>query len=155
MAVTQHDSIFPDISLPGGISSKATEFKEIAAKGEKWESPVFGIGSASPSTDIPDLAPVTRKPHNTASGGVRGSGLSSGGGNLSSPGNSQNADATAHGYNQSVGGSGANAGAPGYGPANGNPSGGFSNQVDQAFGMKDSQANGPHAGIHSAVTAGH
>jgi hypothetical protein len=45
-AITQEDSIFKDIKLPGGISSKATEYKELAAKGEKWESPVFSIGSA-------------------------------------------------------------------------------------------------------------
>lgn len=45
-AITQEDSIFKDIKLPGGISSKATEYKELARKGEKWESPVFSIGSA-------------------------------------------------------------------------------------------------------------
>ena len=72
MAVTKHDSIFKDISLPGGISTKATEFKELAAKGDKWESPVFSIGSAKESTDIPKLPPVTRKPHRTATGVVRG-----------------------------------------------------------------------------------
>jgi hypothetical protein len=72
VAVTKHDSIFKDISLPGGISTKATEFKELAAKGDKWESPVFSIGSAKESTDIPKLPPVTRKPHRTATGVVRG-----------------------------------------------------------------------------------
>lgn len=45
-AITQEDSIFKDIKLPGGISSKATEYKELARKGEKWESPVFSIGSS-------------------------------------------------------------------------------------------------------------
>lgn len=45
-AITQEDSMFKDIKLPGGISSKATEYKELARKGEKWESPVFSIGSA-------------------------------------------------------------------------------------------------------------
>lgn len=45
-AMTQEDSMFKDIKLPGGISSKATEYKELARKGEKWESPVFSIGSA-------------------------------------------------------------------------------------------------------------
>lgn len=72
VAVTQHDSIFPQVKLPGGISSKATEYKSLAAKGDKWESPVFGIGSASESTSLPKLAPVTRKPHQSAPGGVRG-----------------------------------------------------------------------------------
>ncbi|KAI9733437.1 MAG: hypothetical protein M1834_003521 [Cirrosporium novae-zelandiae] len=71
MAVTQQDSIFKDISLPGGISTKATEYKELASKGEKWESPVFSIGTAPESKDIPQLAQVTRKPHNATSGGLR------------------------------------------------------------------------------------
>lgn len=47
VAITKEDSIFPNIHLPGGISSKATEYKELARKGEKWESPVFSIGAAS------------------------------------------------------------------------------------------------------------
>ena len=72
VAMTQLDSIFPEIKLPGGISTKATEYKQLAAKGDKWESPVFGIGSASESTNIPSAAPVGRKAHNAAAGGVRG-----------------------------------------------------------------------------------
>jgi len=64
-AVTKEDSIFPHIHLPGGISSKATEYKELARKGDKWESPVFSIGSASKSHDIPSAPHVTRKPHTT------------------------------------------------------------------------------------------
>lgn len=72
VAVTQHESIFKDINLPGGISSKATEFKDLAAKGEKWESPVFGIGSAKETTSIPKVAQVTRKPHNVTPSTVRG-----------------------------------------------------------------------------------
>lgn len=47
IAITKEDSIFPNIHLPGGISSKATEYRELAKKGEKWESPVFSIGAAS------------------------------------------------------------------------------------------------------------
>lgn len=68
MAVTQHDSIFKNISLPGGISTKATEYKELAGKGEKWESPVFSIGSAKESTSLPKIAAVTRKPHGRTGG---------------------------------------------------------------------------------------
>lgn len=67
MAVTQEDSIFPNIKLPGGISSKATEYKELARKGEKWESPVFSIGAASKSTDVPRAPEIRRKAHKTAS----------------------------------------------------------------------------------------
>lgn len=72
VAMTQHDSIFPNIKLPGGISTKATEYKELAEKGERWESPVFSIGSAKESTNIPKLTPVSRKPHNATSGQIRG-----------------------------------------------------------------------------------
>ena len=64
-AVTKEDSIFPNIHLPGGISSKATEYKELARKGNKWESPVFSIGTAAKSQDIPAAPTVTRKPHAT------------------------------------------------------------------------------------------
>lgn len=67
VAMTKEDSIFPNIHLPGGISSKATEYKELARKGDKWESPVFSIGSASKSTDIPAAPKVTRKSHATNS----------------------------------------------------------------------------------------
>jgi len=73
VALTQKDSIFKNISLPGGISTKATEYKDLAAKGDKWESPVFGIGSAKESTSLPSAQKVIRKPHQTRSGGIRGS----------------------------------------------------------------------------------
>lgn len=62
-AITKEDSMFPNIHLPGGISSKATEYKELARKGDKWESPVFSIGNASKSRDIPAAPAVVRKPH--------------------------------------------------------------------------------------------
>ena len=108
MAITQHDSIFPDVKLPSGVSTKATEFREMAMKGERWESPVFSIGHAKESTNIPKLGSVTRKPHNAAPGGVRGSeGQSSA---------------------QARGKSG------GYSSTNGNQSsGGFMSQVEKAF----------------------
>ncbi|KAI0887645.1 uncharacterized protein GGS22DRAFT_198833 [Annulohypoxylon maeteangense] len=63
LAVTKEDSIFPNIHLPGGISSKATEYRELARKGEQWESPVFSIGAASKSTNIPAAPEVVRKSH--------------------------------------------------------------------------------------------
>jgi len=72
VAITKQDSIFPDIHLPGGISSKATEYKELALKGTSWESPVFTIGSASKTQDIPHAPTVTRKEHAVTQGGVRG-----------------------------------------------------------------------------------
>ncbi|SMY28200.1 unnamed protein product [Zymoseptoria tritici ST99CH_1A5] len=72
VAVTQHDSIFKNISLPGGISTKATEYRDLAAKGEAWQSPVFSIGSASESKNLPSASNPSRKSRNTAAGGVRG-----------------------------------------------------------------------------------
>lgn len=104
VAMTQNDSIFQNIKLPGGISTKATEYKNLAAKGEKWESPVFGIGSAAESTDIAKPPAVTRKPHNVSSGGVRGP-------QTTNPN--------------------ASSGIDGIGQTNGTA--GFSNQVNQAF----------------------
>ena len=99
VAVTQHDSIFKNISLPGGISTKATEYKELAAKGDKWESPIFSIGSARETSSLPQLAKVTRKPHGRSEGygSTTGSGV----------GGSQY-DGTGAGYgNQGLGGAGA------------------------------------------------
>ena len=76
VAFTQHDSIFKDISLSGGISSKATEYKDLAVKGDKWESPVFNLGSAKESSGLPKVSEVTRKPHNVTPSTVRdGSGM--------------------------------------------------------------------------------
>jgi hypothetical protein len=117
MAITKQDSVFKNISLPGGISTKATEYKELAAKGDKWESPVFSIGSAKESTDIPKLPPVTRKPHRTSAGVVRGG---------NHPTSGQN---TGSGYNPTMTSTGSHGN---------NGTSGFSNQVDQAF---DNKAN--------------
>ncbi|KAH0435087.1 hypothetical protein CcaCcLH18_04985 [Colletotrichum camelliae] len=74
VAITKEESIFPNINLPGGISTKATEYKELARKGERWESPVFSIGKANKSTDIPDAPRVERKKHGLPSqnGAVNG-----------------------------------------------------------------------------------
>jgi len=103
MAVTKHDSIFPGVSLPGGISTKATEYKELASKGDKWESPVFSIGSAKETSNLPTAPKVTRKPHGTAAGYSGKSGLLGAG-----------SDNTVLGNGTST-------------------NGGFGNQVDQAF----------------------
>jgi hypothetical protein len=79
VAMTQHDSIFPNIKLPGGISTKATEYKELAKRGEKWESPVFALGSAAKSTNIAGAPQVTQKSHHVTQGGVRDAGDGQGG----------------------------------------------------------------------------
>ena len=79
VAMTKEDSIFPNLSLPGGISSKASEYKELARKGEKWESPVFSIGSAQKSHDIPSAPKIERKPH-SATPATSGHGVTNGNG---------------------------------------------------------------------------
>jgi hypothetical protein len=64
MAVTAEDSMFKDIKLPGGISTKATEYREQAHQGDRWENDIFGIGSARPTSDLPQPGIVERKsPH--------------------------------------------------------------------------------------------
>ena len=162
IALTQHDSIFKDIKLPGGISTKATEYKDLARKGEKWESPVFSIGSARETTDLPRVTPVSRKPHNAASGGVRGAqNIESG---ESTFGQAEpRVDSGRGGYGQdSEYSTDGGYGQPGYGQTNG--SAGFSNQVNQAFDNTPSQdfslknntgaINGTPTGPNASSTGG-
>lgn len=125
VALTQHDSIFKNIKLPGGISTKATEYKDLARKGDKWESPIFGIGSARETSDLPRPSQISRRQNNT-SGGGRGtqntdSGLSNTGiGSATSTGYDQGyGQNTGTGYGQSTGaGYGQTTGA-GYGQSTG------------------------------------
>ena len=121
-AVTKQDSIFPDIHLPGGISSKATEYKELAAKGEEWRSPIFKLGSASVSSDIPTATDISRKDHSVTEGGVHGKQNT---GNTV-PISGQLQDSTAQAQGQTSNGLASNA------PTNGNTNG-FSKEVEQAF----------------------
>lgn len=72
VAVTQMDSIFPEIKLPGGISSKATEYKELAAKGDAWESPVFSIGTAKESSNLPKVPEIRRRGRGSYGSGAAG-----------------------------------------------------------------------------------
>ena len=136
VAMTQHDSIFKNIQLPGGISTKATEYKDLAAKGDKWESPVFSIGSASETSNLPRVSKPTRKPHSTAAGGLRDAGHTSGsgagilGGNTGSVNkSSEYSNGGAAGLGGASGLAGANSGLAGQNSA------GFANQVDNAFGV--------------------
>jgi hypothetical protein len=159
VAMTKEDSMFKHISLPGGISTKATEYKQLAAKGDRWQSPVFSIGSAKASSDIPKLAQVTRKHHNTATAAVRGgnhpnsdsnytSGQGQGYGSETGTGPNYGAQSglptggsgygNQGGLSSSSGTGGLSSGGAGYGNQSAlpNPSsgaGGFTNQVDQAF----------------------
>ncbi|RAL67776.1 hypothetical protein DID88_008504 [Monilinia fructigena] len=116
MVMTMDESMFPNVSLPGGISSKATEYKDLANTGGQWGSSVFGLGSAQKSSSLPLAKKVERKPHSVAQGGVKGPQNL---GNTSSIASSGSPN-----YNQ-----GAQLGSQqGYGQQ------GFNQQVDQAFG---------------------
>jgi hypothetical protein len=141
VAVTQHDSMFQNISLPGGISTKATEYKDLAAKGEKWESPVFSIGAAKETSALPKIPSVQRKPHGRREGygadpsiGGPGAGLTSAQGVGSGFQHEAGQGLPQAGY----GGAGFAQGHPtGAGYAQGNPTGagaGLANQMDGAFG---------------------
>lgn len=172
VAMTQHDSIFKNIQLPGGISTKATEYKDLAAKGDKWESPVFSIGSGSETTNLPRVTAPTRKPHSAAPGGLRDAGVTAGsgaglaGGKTGSAGNYGSADQYGSaGYGA---GSAGNVGtsatrtsaptsglesqfgqAPGqYAGAGNNATGGFANQVDNAFGANPTSVDNSAVPAH-------
>lgn len=56
----------------GRFTLKAQEYKDLAYSGQKWESPVFSLGSAKESSNLPKAAQVSRKPHETAPSEVRG-----------------------------------------------------------------------------------
>ncbi|KAK6333416.1 hypothetical protein TWF718_011229 [Orbilia javanica] len=71
IAITQEDSIFKDIKLPTGTVTTATKYKEMARDGERWESPVFSIGAAKESSNIPKPIDVTRKSHGTSRAQLR------------------------------------------------------------------------------------
>jgi hypothetical protein len=61
VALTTEDSMFKDIKLPGGISTKATDYKRLAREGNGWKTDVFTIGSAQPTTGISQPVAVSRK----------------------------------------------------------------------------------------------
>ncbi|KAH7384117.1 hypothetical protein DE146DRAFT_667909 [Phaeosphaeria sp. MPI-PUGE-AT-0046c] len=155
MAVTQHDSIFKNISLPGGISSKATEYKDLAAKGDKWESPIFSIGSAKETTSLPQAPKVTRKPHGRAGG--YGSDMSQATGAPQGLGASQGLNPAQSvnptGHNSQLGSSQPGAGLLGGVPStqqHGAP--GFAGQVDNAFNTSSTGgAVGGNTGLGGAT----
>ena len=161
VAMTQHDSIFKNIKLPGGVSTKATEFKELAAKGDKWESPVFGIGTASESTNVPRIPEVSRKPHNAASGVVRGGNHPGSAAEQGNYGTNSYTPDTGRDTSNYGGNYGSNTSS--YGQNTGvNQSAGFGQQVDQAFnknqtsgmtnGTQPGAANAARAAYHDSTT---
>ena len=127
VAMTQQDSIFKDVKLPGGISSKATDYKSLAAEGDKWESPVFSIGTAAESTNIPRIADPSRKTHNATGGGVRGP-QNLGQGRTTVEQQPSMTNDSLRGMNTEV-----NRGTDGNAAPDSSIAYGFSNQVNQAF----------------------
>lgn len=152
VAMTQHDSMFKHIQLPGGISTKATEYKELAAKGERWQSPVFGIGSASPSSDIPSVHKVTRKPHQTRDAGVRGGNhpsVSSASGTTAAESGSLGGYGTSSGMSTGQGMGG------GYGTSSGMATGqGMGGGYGTSSGMTTGQGMGGGYGTSSGLSTG-
>lgn len=150
-ATTLHDSLFPEIKLPGGISSKATEYKELAERGERWESPIFSIGDAPESSNIPTPADITRKPHTTAQGRISDGNVTNGSA-AASGARTSNGSTTIGATNGSAavtGTSGVTNGATnGVHKANGYGAHGFSDQVDKAF-----TSNGGYKTTQDGVTA--
>jgi len=71
LAMTNEDSIFKDIKLPGGTSTAATKYKNMAREGERWESPVFSLGTAKETSNLPKPADITRKPHGSGRAQLR------------------------------------------------------------------------------------
>lgn len=127
-SATLRDSQFPDIKLPGGLTTKATEYAERAEKGEGWQSDIFSIGSAGESKDIPAPEPVTRK-------SPRSRAASAGGG--AAGGSTAAAATTAGGAGGAAGTSGAAAG-------------GFTDEINNAFNAGTNGANGANGAKASA-----
>jgi len=184
VAMTKQDSIFPNIHLPGGISSKATEYKELGQKGDTWHSPIFKLGSAAASSNLPSAPTVTRKQHNVTSGGIRGpqnightesmtnqlhDPSAQAASTSGSAGPGFGGQAAGSGYGSNSTGYGGQAAGTGYdsqatGTGYGSNSNGFASQVDQSFNQNGSSGltglngngngNGNSNG-HSKVGNGH
>jgi hypothetical protein len=134
MAITKDDSIFPNIHLPGGISSKATEYKKMAKEGKEWRSPVFKLGSASSTSNIPPATQVTRKDHPVTEGGVGGPQNVGNTGPTANQLRDPHAQTAGTTRGPAINGSAVNgSGVKGSGV---NGSAGFANQLDSAFDGK-------------------
>ncbi|KAK0767721.1 hypothetical protein LTR59_018195, partial [Friedmanniomyces endolithicus] len=156
VAITKYDSIFKNISLPGGISTKATEYRELAAKGDRWESPVFSIGSGRESSRIASAGMPSRRNQGGNNRGVQGvqglGGNTLGGGDFAGqrtdPRLGGMGGAATGGYGDASGGLG------GPGSGYGNTGGGFANQVNDAFAGDKSQGLGLNGGAGASGLTG-
>ena len=56
--------MFPNIHFPGAVSSESAKYRQMALEGDGWRSPIFDIGSAKPTENIPQPKKITQKsPH--------------------------------------------------------------------------------------------
>jgi len=66
VANTTKTSLFKDIKFPGAVSTRATKYKDMANEGDQWHCPVFDLGSAKPSSNLPTAKKISRKsPHDS------------------------------------------------------------------------------------------
>lgn len=80
VATTKEESMFKHITFPGGISTKAAEYKEKARQGNGWENELFGLGKAKPTGTFKAKEITRKSPHRVRAtvndrqpGGVRAS----------------------------------------------------------------------------------
>ncbi len=64
VATTTDKSILKDKKLPGITSGLATEMRHKAAEGDSWQSPIFSLGNAAESINVPKPAPIKRRSPN-------------------------------------------------------------------------------------------
>ena len=77
IAYTKDDSILPSVVLPGGFTTRASEYKALGQQGETWKSPVFTIGKAGTSRNLAK-APLIEKKLAGAANGTNGNGAAGG-----------------------------------------------------------------------------
>ncbi|EPE04283.1 hypothetical protein F503_01287 [Ophiostoma piceae UAMH 11346] len=82
IAYTKDDSIFPSIVLPGGFTTRASEYKALGQQGEGWKSPVFTIGKAGASNNLAKAPLIEKKLAGAANGttGTNGANVVNGNG---------------------------------------------------------------------------
>lgn len=158
VALTQNDSMFKNISLPGGISSKATEYEELARKGDRWESPVFSIGCAGETSNLPSVSDPQRKKHNVTGlrdgNDTKGDGQGTYGTGYAGRDAGYGGQSTGYGDQSAGYGNQSGMGSGMGNTGNGNLSG-FANQVDGAFDNKGYSQQPGMTGADSTGAAGY
>lgn len=65
IAMTMEDSILPHVKLPGSVSAKASQYKQLAKSGDKWESPVFSLDDAQTNIVVMGAPRIEAGEHST------------------------------------------------------------------------------------------